>query len=66
MVVSVTTDGFITNIKNLEERLLELPEKDIILLNKYRSLREGLTDIKGVKPTKDALEIKTEGEGVIS
>ena len=37
----------------------------MILLTKYRSLREHLTDFKDVKPTKDALEIKSQG-GVIS
>lgn len=65
-VVSVTTDGFITNIKDLEGKLLRLPKKDIVLLTKYRSLRETLTDFKDIKPTKDALEIKSEGKGIIS
>jgi hypothetical protein len=38
-IVSVTTDGFITDIEDLENKLLNLPQNDIILLNKYRTLR---------------------------
>jgi hypothetical protein len=45
-IVSVTTDGFITNLENLEELLLTLPIEDTILLRKYRSLRVELTDGK--------------------
>ena len=43
-VVSVTTDGFITNIEDLENKLLSLPPEDTILLYKYRSLRLELSD----------------------
>lgn len=64
--MSVTTDGFITDIEDLENKLLKLPQKDILLLTKYRSLREQLTDFKGVTPTKEALEIKSDGIGVMS
>jgi hypothetical protein len=66
VVVSVTTDGFITNVNDLENKLLGLPKNDITLLTKYRSLREVLTDFKDVKPTTEALEIKSKGKGVIS
>jgi hypothetical protein len=60
-IVSVTTDGFITNIKDLESVLInELPEEDTILLRKYRELRQ---DLSGKC---DALEIKCESKGVIS
>jgi hypothetical protein len=59
-VVSVTTDGFITNVENLETKLLELPMSETFLLRKYRDLR---TDLSGVS---DGLEIKSGGKGVIS
>lgn len=59
-IVSVTTDGFITDVVNLEQKLLQLPIEDCFLLKKYRTLR---TDLSGVA---DALEIKSGGKGVIS
>jgi hypothetical protein len=58
----VTTDGFITDLENLEEKLLNLPSEDIVLLCKYRELRTDLTD--GKNP--DVFEIKSSGKGVIS
>jgi hypothetical protein len=61
-VVSVTTDGFITDLTDLETKLLNLPVKDTLLLRKYRSLRTDLTDGK----IPEALEIKSQGKGVIS
>jgi hypothetical protein len=63
-IVSVTTDGFITNIDNLEEEIMKLPEGDWILLKKYRLLRMELTN--GIDP--NALELKNSGgnKGVIS
>lgn len=66
LVVSVTTDGFLTNITDLENKLLQLPTNDTPLLRKYRSLRESLTTFEGVEPTVEALEIKTKGIGMIS
>ena len=60
-VVSVTTDGFITNIKNLEEKLLSLPEKEIPLLKKYRLLRQSMGS-----DNYEALELKNGGVGIIS
>lgn len=60
-VVSVTTDGFITDIEHLEEKLLTLPEKDRPLLTKYRELRIELGG-KG----ENALELKKSGKGIIS
>ena len=65
-MVSVTTDGFLTNITDLENKLLQLPTNDTPLLRKYRSLRESLTTFEGVEPTVEALEIKTKGIGMIS
>jgi hypothetical protein len=59
-VVSVTTDGFVTNLEDLESKLLNLPSDDIVLLTKYRFLRH---DLSGVP---DALEQKTHGRGIIS
>lgn len=73
-VVSVTTDGFLTDIENLEEKLLMLPTEDTTLLRLYRELRVELTtkrnletggiDSQSSQP--DALEIKTFGKGVIT
>lgn len=68
-VVSVTTDGFITNITDLESKLLTLPENDTMLLRKYRTLRQDLTTFEedtSKTPNPDALEIKSEGKGMIS
>jgi hypothetical protein len=64
-IVSVTTDGFITDIENLEHKLLKLDKKKIPLLLKYRSLREKLT-AGDINPSSDAIELKTKGLGVIS
>jgi len=51
-VVSVTTDGFITDVVNLEEQILRLPPNETILLSKYRALRKELCG------SPEALEIK--------
>lgn len=59
-VVSVTTDGFICNIPNLEKELMKLPKEKIPILLKYRELRSKLSD------SHDALEVKHSGKGVIS
>jgi hypothetical protein len=59
-VVSVTTDGFITNIKDLENKLLSLKPSEIPLFTKYREIRETLSG------NSTALEIKHSGKGVIS
>lgn len=59
-IVSATTDGFITDIKNLEEKLLSLPQSDTVLIRRYRKLREELSN------NPEALEIKSEGKGIIS
>lgn len=62
VVVSVTTDGFLTNIADLENRLLSLPQKEAPLFNKYKLLIENLTNDDNSK----ALEIKNEGKGIVS
>jgi hypothetical protein len=60
-VVSVTTDGFITDLVDLEKQMLEkLPLDSTILLRKYRGLRYKLAG------DSTALELKTEGKGVLS
>ncbi|HEX8277113.1 MAG TPA: hypothetical protein VF540_00400 [Segetibacter sp.] len=62
-VVSVTTDGFITNIPDLENKLLEfIREKgnSNSLLLVYRDWRKYLSN----DPT--ALEVKREGKEMIS
>jgi hypothetical protein len=59
-VVSVTTDGFITDVKDLETKLLNLNSKEIPLFSKYREIRETLSG------TSTALEIKHSGKGIIS
>lgn len=61
-VVSVTTDGFITDVANLELKLLSLPEFDRPLFTKYRELRK---DLAG-EGKEDALEVKKEGKGILS
>lgn len=42
----MTTDGFITDIENLEDKILNLPVEDSTLLRLYRSLRIELTTLK--------------------
>lgn len=59
-VISCTTDGFITDIEFLEEKMLKLPAENTILLRMFRTLR---TEISG---NPNALEIKNNGVGVVS
>jgi hypothetical protein len=59
-VVSVTTDGFITDLDNLEDKILDLPLDQRPLFNKYRGLRLELAD----EPL--SLEVKKSGPGVLS
>lgn len=59
-IVSVTTDGFITDLENLEEKLLSLPVDETTLLRKYRNIRLELSN------NPSALEIKSDGKGIIS
>ena len=51
-VVSVTTDGFITDIKDLKSKLLALKPEKIPLFLLYRDLRYDLSE------SKDYLEVK--------
>ena len=60
-VISVTTDGFITDIENLEEKLLTLDKENIVLLKYYRILRSLLSG------DPSAYELKgIESEGILS
>lgn len=60
-IVSVTTDGFITDIENLESRLIkELPEVDTLLLRKFKTIRFELAN------NNEALELKSCGKGIMS
>lgn len=59
--MSVTTDGFITNLVDLEGELLKLPDCSIPLLRMYRSLINKMDSDKS-----SALELKNNGVGIIS
>jgi len=61
-VVSVTTDGFITNLEGLEGLLLNLDYEERALFTKYREMRK---DLAG-EGNETALEVKKEGIGIIS
>lgn len=62
-IVSVTTDGFITDIEDLESKLLMLPEESTTFLRMYKDLVKDLSD----GSIKDCLELKnTDNEGIIS
>jgi hypothetical protein len=60
-VVSVTTDGFITDVDDLETKLLSLPSKDIPLFLKYKELVQDL-----VSEDAKILELKNKGVGIVS
>jgi len=61
-VVSVTTDGFITNIKDLESEILNNPK-----CNKTRTLLESLRILrKDLSGDEIALELKNISKGIIS
>lgn len=69
LVVSVTTDGFISNVENLESNILSMknnPNKSLLLL--YKEIRKYLTTFEGSEEYDDsALEIKhTETKGILS
>ena len=54
-VVSITTDGFITDVTDLEPKI-----KEGFLLNEYREIRGELSG------DKQALELKSSGYGVMA
>lgn len=59
-VVSVTTDGFITDVPNLEDELIANSKSNSNLLGFYKRMRDELSE------DNKALEVKTEGKGIIS
>lgn len=60
VVVSVTTDGFMTNLENVEDLILNNKSLNSYLLKSYRYIREILSN-EGV-----GLELKNSGVGIIS
>lgn len=63
-VVSCTTDGFITDVENLEEKLLKL--EGIQCLKLFRQMRRLLTEGDS-RPDPSALEVKNiENQGLLS
>lgn len=59
-MVSVTTDGFVTDIPDLEMKVQSLKGESKSLLHEYKLLREELSG----DPT--GLELKHSGPGIIS
>jgi hypothetical protein len=59
-IVSVTTDGFITDTPDLESKLLRLHPESIKLLKIYRDIRKRLSGVE------DCYESKNDGVGIIS
>ena len=59
-IVSVTTDGFITDIADLELKMMELPKEKRPLLELFRKIRSKLSD------SSEAYELKNSGSGIIS
>lgn len=63
-IVSVTTDGFITDVEDLEQKIMEDPKLIKSCLQLYRDLREILTTVRDesgtVKYDNRALEVKWE------
>jgi hypothetical protein len=58
--VSVTTDGFITDIENLEELIINKTQDKFSLFKEFKKMRKTMSgnDI--------GLELKHEGKGIIS
>lgn len=56
----MTTDGFITDLENIESLINNLPEGDRPLIKKYQALRGELSKLP------EALELKSSSLGVIS
>jgi len=58
-IVSVTTDGFITDVDDLENKLLSLDDKNQYCLKLYRTVRKLLTTFESEdKSNESGLEIK--------
>lgn len=66
-VVSTTTDGFITDVTDLESKILSLNNNNNNCLSLYREIRRYLTTFDGSDHNERALEIKNvEKSGLIS
>jgi hypothetical protein len=59
-VVSVTTDGFITDIEDLENKIINLKGRGKTLIGEYKKMRKDLLNDDA------ALEVKKSGKGIIS
>jgi len=59
-VVSVTTDGFITDIEDLENKIINLKGRSKTLIGEYKKMRLDLLNDDA------ALEVKKSGKGIIS
>lgn len=64
-VVSVTTDGFCTDVDDLESRMLKLDSDSIYFLSRARKCRLVLTDVKGSKADPSAYELKCCVKGIV-
>lgn len=66
-VISVTTDGFLTDVSELENKILSLNNNNQHCINLYREIRKYLTSFENHKYDENALEIKhIESKGIIS
>lgn len=59
-LISVTTDGFITDVSDLESKILNLKGRSKSLLSEYKNLRLDLLN------DDTSLEIKKSGKGIVS
>ena len=67
VILSTTTDGFLTDVADLESKMLDLSNENTYCLMLYRKIREYLTSFDGVESDSSALEIKNvEDAGIIS
>ncbi|KAI5849914.1 hypothetical protein GGS23DRAFT_591647 [Durotheca rogersii] len=66
-VISVTTDGFIADVKDLENKLLAMNSDNLQCLYLYKDIRKLLTTFEEDAPDDKALEIKNiETKGILS
>jgi len=59
-IVSTTTDGFITDIEDLESKIINLKGRSKTLIGEYKKMRLDLLN------DDTALEVKKSGKGIIS
>jgi hypothetical protein len=63
-VTSVTTDGFVTDIEDLESKIICNEKTKRFFFDKYRKTRTYLTDISGNTVNEQAFEVKTVVKGI--